>query len=253
LPAFQTANLSYKNGTYYFSGGGFDLKTSKPIRLVPNYFDNFFTLSGYTRVITYRGKTNFNSYRGVFEYRYSSLSKQPYIINELSLDLYIAGIAETTDEAAPEFIKALLIAARSYAYASIDTRGPDGGADIFDVYASTIDQLYLGYDSELLMPKIQAMQKATYGMMVTYNSNPVSTPYFGHSNGYTVTRKQAWGGNDQPWLKSVLCKYDVGLAMYGHGVGMSTRDAGLRALKDGWKFVQILQHYYSGVKVEKVY
>jgi stage II sporulation protein D len=41
--------------------------------------------------------------------------------------------------------------------------------------------------------------------------------------------------------------------MNGHGVGMSNADAGQRASKDGWNYLQILKHYYTGVEVEKVF
>jgi len=34
---------------------------------------------------------------------------------------------------------------------------------------------------------------------------------------------------------------------------LATPDAAVRADKDGWTYVQLLQYYYAGVEVEKIY
>ena len=83
-------------------------------------------------------------------------------------------------------------------------------ARVYDVVANTADQLYLGYNSELTLPRVAKAAQDTYGLMVTYNSKPVVTPYFGHSAGQTLTWKKVWGGADKPWLKSVSAFYDTG-------------------------------------------
>ncbi len=251
LPADEEATLSYKDGVYYFKSASFDLSATDSWRLESFDTHNYFTLLDYNRTVSYRGKQSFNTYRGIMEFRYSPKSSAPYVINELPLDLYIAGIAETDNESAPEYIKAVLTAARSYAYFNITNNTAKN--NLFDVYASTIDQLYLGYNSEVLMPKVAKLAKDTYGEMVTYQKQPVTAPYFGHSDGNTRTWKEVWGGTNKPWLQRVVCKYDQGLSMYGHGVGMSTRDASMRAVKDKWDYKQILKHYYTGVEVENIY
>ena len=120
---------------------------------------------------------------------------------------------------------------------------------MFDVYPTTVDQIYLGYNSELFMPNVAQAALDTAGEMVTYKGDPVPTPYFSHSDGKT----RNWKKPGRPWLKSVKAVYDKGLKMYGHGFGMSNRDAEKHAKKDGWTYDQILKYYYSDTEVEKVY
>lgn len=240
--------INYKNGVYGFVSDSLTVTSSNYIRLVPQDPQAFFTLINYSHPVKGRGKINFNVYRGILEYRYSGKSKLPYIINELSLDSYVAGVAETYNNAPTEYIKALMVAARSYAYA-LTSKLPPTEKRMFDVYPTTVDQIYLGYNSELFMPLVAKVAADTAGEMVTYKGNPVITPYFSHSNGFTKN----WKGKDRPWLKSVKAVYDKGKKMYGHGMGMSNNDAIARARKDGWTYDQILNYYYSSTTVEKVY
>jgi hypothetical protein len=240
--------LSYKNGVYNLNSDSLSFTSSKYIRLVPQDSGAFFTLTNYSRPVKGRGKINFNVYRGTLEYRYSAKSSQPYVINELPLDEYVLGVAETYNTAPQEYVKALMVAARSYAYA-LTSKLPPTDKRMFDVYPTTVDQIYLGYNSELFMPRVAQAAADTAGEMVTYHGNPVITPYFSHSNGAT----KSWKGKDRPWLKSVKAVYDKGKTMYGHGIGMSNYDAEKHAKKDGWTYDQILQYYYSSTTVEKVY
>lgn len=239
---------NYKNGIYSLVSDSLTVTSSDYIRLVPQDPQAFFTLTNYSRPVKGRGKVNFNVYRGTLEYRYSAKSKLPYVINELPLDSYVLGVAETYNTAPVEYIKALAVAARSYAYA-LTSKLPPTDKRMFDVYPTTVDQIYLGYNSELYMPLAAAAAADTAGEMVTYNGNPVITPYFSHSNGNT----RSWKGKDRPWLKSVKAVYDKGKTMLGHGIGMSNNDAMKRAQKDGWTYDQILEYYYSSTTVEKIY
>ncbi len=248
LLAQDTVVLNYKNGIYSLASDSFTATSSNYLRLVPQDSHSFFTLVNYNRPVKGRKKINFNAYRGALEYRYSPKSKLPYIVNELPLDFYVLGVAETYNTAPTEYAKALVVAARSYAYAHI-SKLPPTEKRMFDVYPTTVDQIYLGYNSELFMPRVAQVAEDTAGEMVTYHGNPVITPYFSHSNGAT----KSWNGKDRPWLKSVKAIYDKGKLMYGHGIGMSNNDAMKRAQKDGWTYDQILQYYYSSTTVEKIY
>ncbi len=243
----DVAELSYKKGLYSIKSESLEFGSADYFRLVPADASNFFSLVNYNRPVAGRKKINFNMYRGTLEYRHSPKSKLPYIINELPLDWYVKGIAETHDAAHIEYSKALSVAARSYVYAHI-SKTPPTEKRLFDVYATTVDQLYLGYNSELYMPKYVEAATATAGEMVTYNKEPVIVFYFSRSSGKTKT-----GTKDRPWLRSVEAKYDKGKKMLGHGIGMSNADAQKRADKDAWEYKQILEHYYTSTTVERVY
>lgn len=251
LPANEEAILSYKNGKYFLKSQSLKLESKNFWRLEPAEDDSFFDLLGCKRTVFGR-KQNYCAYRGVLEYRYASKSKIPYVINELPLEDYMKGIAETDNNSAEGYIKAVLVAARSYAYKNISF-DPPTEKRLFDVFASTQDQLYLGYTSEQKMPRVAQFAQETTGEMVTYKNNVVTTPYFTHTNGQTKDWKNAKGEKDRPWLVSVECIYDKYKKYYGHGIGMSTHDALMRAAKDNWGYVQLLEYYYSGTQVEKIY
>jgi stage II sporulation protein D len=177
----------------------------------------------------------------------------PYIINELPLDEYVQATGETSDGTPPEYNKALLTAIRSYGYYHLSRSAAAPGKNMFDVSPTTADQLYLGYNGEASIPNLLVQTNATHGEMVTYNGNPVVTPYYSRSDGRTRSWKEVWGGDSYPWLQSVETVYDAGKTMLGHGVGMSGSDAIQRAKKEGWTYDQILKYYYTGVNVEKIY
>lgn len=253
LPAGEMAVLSYAGGFYTFASQSLQFYGSLHIRLAPDDPSYYFTILNYKRVVSWKGgNTNFNAYRGGLNYEYSPKSDAVFAVNEISMDLYVAGIGETSNGAHIEYIKAILVAARSYAYYHLNN-GVAEDKRTFDVYATTADQIYLGYNSEVLMPRVAEAARSTRGEMVTYQGTPVITPYFGHSDGRTRTWKQVWGGTDKPWLQSVKCKYDVGRAMFGHGVGMSALDASGRAEHDGESYKELLKYYYTDTEVERIY
>lgn len=245
------AEVSYADGMYVYSSSEFEFISAEPIRLLSDDPEAFFTLPQYQRRLAGR-KTNFNNYRGTFELRYAPKSKSAYVINELPLDAYVAGVAETSNDAPVEYNRALAVAIRSYAYfkRAYARLSPK---NIFDVVPTTVDQLYLGYAAEIASPQVVQAAVDTYGQMVTYRGEPVVTPYFSRSDGQTRGWKQVWGGTDKPWLVSVAAIYDKGKKKLGHGVGMSGSDALRRAGNDGWKYHEILKHYYSGTEVERIY
>ncbi len=246
------AKLRYESGNYYFNSTNLNFTATDFVRLVPYDINHYFTLVNYQRLVSWKGNKNFNIYRGVMEFKYSPKTDVAWVINELTMDSYIAGIGETSNGAAMEYIKAILVAARSYAYFHL-YNGVPADQRTFDLYATTVDQLYLGYNSEVLMSRVVQAARATYGEMVTYEGKVIVTPYFGNSDGKTRTWKEVWGGIDKPWLIPVTCLYDQGKKLFGHGVGMSAWDASQRADKDGWTYEQLLRYYYTGVQVEKVY
>ncbi len=258
----QGAEMTYSGGLYYFSGDGINFSTGVFIRLEPKTDPHaVFALTNYQRLVNGKGAENFNTYRGAMEYRATSDNQSVYVIEDTLFEDYMMGIAETSNASNMEYMKALLTAARTYAYnvqnsSKHDTRH-------FDVVATTGDQLYLGYESEKTMPRVAEAAQTTRGLMVTYDTDanpdtpnePVITPYFANTDGRTRSWTEVWGGATKPWLVSVVAEYDKRdkKRMSGHGVGMSARDASFRAEEKGEAFDTILKYYYTGVAVEKMY
>lgn len=254
LPKARLGVLKYVSGVYSFKGGELEFETPTHIRLLPvNNQHAVFSLLNFSRVIKWKGGSrNFNQYRGGFEYRMTKDGDAVYAINDVLFEDYVIGIGETSNTDPMEFQKAQAVAARTYAYYVMEHTDKHEKRN-FDVVATTGDQLYLGYISEGITPNYAQAVQATHGYMVTYENNIVITPYFGHSNGKTKSWVQVWGGVARPWLVSVVAKYDKGLKQYGHGVGMSQRDAAKRAIKDGTLWQDLIKIYYTGVSIEKIY
>lgn len=249
------ATMSYKNGVYKLTAPGIDISSNDYIRLTPQTnMHAVFTLVNYDREVSWKGPVNFNKYRGAMELRKINNGDDVYVIEEVLMEDYVAGIAETSNAGPTEYIKALLTAARTYAHyvANYSTKHDSRN---FDVVAHTGDQLYLGYQSEVLMPNVVAAQKATRGYMVTYNNDIVITPYYSTSDGRTRSWTEVWGGSTRPWLVSVEAPYDKrdGKTMYGHGVGMSARDAAYMADEEDISWQEILHHYYTNVDINLIY
>ncbi len=248
LSKLKIGELRYSGGIYSFKGGGLQFSTEDFIRLVPkNDPHAVYELMNFKRAMSWVGPGEFNQYRGAMEYRVGEVDGKKYAVNDLLFEDYVKGIAEFSNANEIEFIKANVVAARTYAYVSL------GKYSFFDVLATTYDQLYLGKKVEDSMPKALAAVEATRGMMVTYQDKVVITPYFGNSNGSTKSWTDAWGGSPKPWLVPVKTEYDAGKKQYGHGVGMSQRDANLRAKNEGLRYDQLLGYYYTDTDLAWMY
>jgi len=250
LPQKKIAILTYAGGVYSFSGDDVDFRTNNRIRLEPvNDQHAIFTIMNISRPMRWVGPGDFNKYRGALEYRKGENDDTLYAVNDLFFEDYVKGMSETGRGDQFEFVKANVTAARTYAYLS------KGKYPFFDVLGSTYDQLYLGYNVEVYNPQVAEAAIATRGRMVMYDGQVVTTPYFVNSSGYTKSWKSVWGGSEKPWLVPVKATYDLrdGKLQYGHGVGMSQRDANIRAKEEGLDYKALLQYYYTGVEVALMY
>lgn len=245
---FATVTIKYASGKYEIRSGDTFFATPGFVRLEP--VDNgIITIKSLKRPLKGHGDRLYQTYRGVIEYRYSQKNKIPYLINELPLEQYLAGVTEIAPGDPTEYVKAITVAARTYAYVNINKQGSSNN-NLFDVYATTQDQLYLGYESEARLPEVSAAASSTAGEMVLYQGQPVLTLYFGQSRGKTKTWPKPAA---RPWLKSVKTKYDSAKRASGHGYGISMNDARKRALLDAWDYSQILNYYYTSTTLERVY
>jgi len=249
----KLAVLMRKDGQYYFRGGDLEFYSDEYLRLSP--VDNpsaVFTLLNYSRMVTWKGPNNFSSYRGAMEYRLGEVKTDAiWVVNDLLLEDYIKGIGENGNVSPVEYLKAQTVAQRSYAYSTIQANK----YGIFDVVATTGDQLYLGVECERIMSNFVAAAQATRGYMATYDNNVVITPYFGHAVCRTKSWTETWGGTTKPWLVPVQTTYDCQYygSFFGHGVGMSQMDASRRATAESAGWQDLVKYYYTGVKVEKIF
>ena len=113
-----------------------------------------------------------------------------------------------------------------------------------DYYTFTIDNFYqklgLNYNENL---NIEVIETTSAGRIkkikinnVEFTGNKISTTFNLRSTSFTIDKE----GN----------KINITTTGYGHGVGMSQYGAQGMA-NEGYKYDEILKHYYSGVKIKK--
>lgn len=255
LPINQVATLEFADGVYTLVTEGLSVSSTSYIRVQPiNNPRAIIEITNYERKIAGKSSRNFNKYRGALELRQAKDQNNTlYIINDLRFEDYMVGMGENSNASPLEYLKAQAVAQRTYAYFVQTTDKHE--SRFFDVVAHTGDQLYLGAAFEPDMPRFIDAVNATRGLMVTYNNQVVITPYFGNSDGSTRSWTQVWGGSAKPWLVPVVATYDErdNKKMFGHGVGMSQRDAAIRAEEENLDWVQLIKYYYTGTELHKIY
>ncbi|MBI4139119.1 hypothetical protein HY479_03140 [Candidatus Uhrbacteria bacterium] len=208
-------------------------------------------ITDYSRPVSWLPGANDNKFRAKLELRFTPETDNVWVINELLLESYLYGIAETSNVSPLEYQKALLAAARTYALYHVN-RGTKHADEFFHVDAH-LDQVYRGYGQEERSPNIVDGVVKTRGQIVTYDGKLAITPYFSRSDGRTRDWTEVWGGKGYAWLKSVPVPHDVGQTLWGHGVGLSARGALYMASKDNATYDAILKHFYQGTELRKAY
>lgn len=236
---------AYEHERYAY--GGDDKSSSSPLRFVPKTKDAVMTITNFDARVTRSASRASNTYRNVLEIRYNDVKDRTWVINELGMEYYLRGLAETSNASHIEFQKALITAARTYAFYHWQ-RATKHKAEGYHVDAY-LDQVYRGYGQEEITPKLTEAVEATRGRIVTYNGATAITAYFSRSDGRTRDWSEVWGG-DVPWSKGVLVPCDAGKTLWGHGVGMSASGA-LCMANNGDSFETILKHFYTGIALDK--
>ncbi len=225
--------------------------------------ENVLQITSYDNRPAWNTDLNDNTFRGTIELHYADMTNSMWVINKLPLESYLAGLAEVSNGQPTEYLKALITAARSYALWHIAHGGkhPDEG---FDINATT-DQIYRGYGFEQRSQDPLAAVRATAGTVITHAQavtadNPhgiALAPYSSGTDGRTRGWTEVWSGNGFPWLLSVddphgaINNYHTLIG--NHMVGMSANGARGYATEENKTYDWILQHYYTGVAVGKIY
>lgn len=128
----------------------------------------------------------------------------------LSLESYVAGVtaAEIDDEFPEEAIRAQAVAARTYAVYKIFRGRPDAhpDADVCDdfhhcaAYRADAAEASTGGG----LTRVQQAVKDTAGQILTYNDEPIAAVFHCASGPRTETATDVWGGDDIPYLQSVV-------------------------------------------------
>jgi peptidoglycan hydrolase-like amidase len=235
---------------YKASGPGCATQSSTYYVAVANDNISPLEMTDFYRPVSWLPGANDNTFRAKLELRYTPATDLVWVINELPIEPYLKGMAETSDVSPLEYQKALMTAARTYAMYHVN-RGTKHADEFYTVDAK-YDQVYRGYGAEARGLNIGAGIDATRGQIVTYNGSLAITPYYSRSDGRTRDWKEVWGGKGYAWLVSVPVPEDVGRTLWGHGVGMSATGA-LDMANKGQTYDQILKHFYQGTALTQIY
>ncbi|HBK33487.1 TPA: hypothetical protein DEP34_04465 [Candidatus Uhrbacteria bacterium] len=248
MDAGKSVTAFYKKGSYTYNAGKGAIKSSSYLRFVPKDENAICIIENFDRRVT-RGTAHAdNTFRDILELRYNSTKDRTWVINELPIEEYLYGIAETSNDSHAEFQKTLVTIARTYALYHWE-RGTKHASEFFHMTAYSGDQVYKGYGYEQRIPRVVEAVKETRGTTVTYEGKTAITPYFSRSNGQTYDWSEVWGGN-VPWVKGVACPCDIGKTQWGHGVGLSASEALCQA-KNGKYWEDILHYFYTGIDLSK--
>lgn len=142
------------------------------------------------------------AYRGALEFRPDGAGGVQ-TVDAVGIDDYVRGVIAAEMPAAwpAQALAAQAVAARTYA---ITTSVSGNG---YTLYPDTRSQMYGGVAAETA--STDAAVAATSGDVVTYAGQPVATPFFASSGGYTENVENVWSGaTPEPWLRGVRDPYD---------------------------------------------
>jgi len=270
------------NGPYsvnYFSGAGAIQKTENKsqgeqteipysnsasyVKFIPSGKDTILEVVSYSDP-SWNKAINDNRFRGNIEIRYSSVSNKLWAINELPLEDYVNGIAETTSESPSEYLKAFSVIARTYAMYYIKRGGKHEG-EPFHLMNSRNgngnDQSYKGYNFEIRADKIVAANKETTGEIITFKNEPIVAAYSSDSGGVTKNAcnvlSKTYCNDNFSYLKGGIkdpdgTVHDPNKIAVSHGAGMSAVGA-VQMATGGVSWQDIISYYYPGIKIVKYY
>ncbi|MFI3156889.1 MAG: SpoIID/LytB domain-containing protein, partial [Methylococcaceae bacterium] len=150
----QSVTAAWDGKTYTFNRGRGIEKVSSGIRFVPKVVNAVMKVSNFDRTVT-RGSSNAdNTFRNILEIRYNVPNDRTWLINELSMEYYLRGLAETSNISPAEFQKTLITAARTYGFYHW-SRATKHASEFYHVDAY-LDQVYKGYGQEQRTPNLTA-------------------------------------------------------------------------------------------------
>jgi hypothetical protein len=251
LSGLTSVTFDLASRSYSVVNGSFSRQMFKYLYFEPVDASTIFEITSIVSRPTWDPSINFNKFRGKIEIFYVLTTGNLWVVEELPMEDYLRGLAETSNGSPYEYQKALVTAARTYAL-YVTAMGGKHQKEFFDLDTTGNDQVYKGYASELVRPNVVRAVEDTRGTVVTYNGEIVVTPYFSRSDGRTRAWTEVWSSKVHPWLVSRPCIYDQGKTMLGHGVGLSASDSIGRA-NAGESWTDILKYYYTGVELKRLY
>lgn len=242
--------LNYDGKSYTADSGGSSGLVSQTSPFKVKADDNgVLQIKNWDRKSAWDASFNDNKFLGSLEFRVIDGAK--VTINELLLEDYLKGLAEEPNSAPIEKIKAIIVAARSYAKFYMHYADKFSGKPYHLDDDPAHSQKYLGFGYGDRAPNLIKAVDATKGEVLTYNNQLIKAPYFSSDDGKTKSAYDVWKWS-APYLISVDDPYCKGKTFAGHGVGMS--GCGSFGMAQNSKtYQEILKYYYTGVEITKMW
>ncbi len=118
---------------------------------------------------------------------------------------YLYGLGEVPNSWPVAALRAQAVAARTYAFTKVATSGQHRPGCNCALYASSLDQVYAGWDKEAGPDgdRWVAAVNATAGQTVMYKGQTIQAFYMSSSGGFTENNENVWGGSPIPYLRGV--------------------------------------------------
>lgn len=263
-PAGNVVRLSYKDTIYSATALGVTTAAPGPLRIVGKEAGTILTVTSWN--------SQYNRFRGTLELRFTPATGKVWLIDELPMEQYVSGLAETGNSGPTEFLRTMAVAARTYATFH-NLRKTKHADEFYDINATT-DQLYKGYGYELKVPNLVAAVVATRGIVMTHPTpvtakntvGAIVAAYSSCTDGRTRSFSEVWGADQSyfPYLLTVpdaigTCTtppYPTSYLTGGSGnhmVGMSAFGALKYARDEAKTYDWILKNYYTGITLKQVY
>lgn len=132
-------------------------------------------------------------------------AKHLRLIADVPASRYLNGLAEVPSSWPVQALRAQAIAARTYAFEKIARLGQHRAGCNCALYASTQDQVYVGWAKEAGVDgnRWVAAVDGTAGKVVTHQGSYIQAYYHASSGGHTENVENVWGGSALPYLRGV--------------------------------------------------
>jgi stage II sporulation protein D len=181
-----------------------------------------------------------------------------HVLAVLDVEDYVYGVSEVPASWPEAALQSQAIVARTYAHWRL--AGAQRPACSCDVYASTADQLYAGFDKESGAggDRWVAAARSTAGRVLTYDGGPIFAVYSSSSGGHTEDIERVWpGAQAQPYLRGVCDPeddvQDNPNAVWEASFDPSALTSGLRPFTGNIGTVLRFENYQRGVSGRVTY
>ncbi len=203
----EITTFFYTSGIYYISlPDGKTLDTSYGLRVEPKLGNSI------------KVRNLSLNYYGNLEILFSQSSQKLWAINELPLNQYLYGIAEEPESWPKESLKALAVAARTYAIEKKLNPSSRHKKDGFDVCSTSDCQYYVGVRNA---PNFKVAVNSTAGEIMVSDDKPILAAYFSCCGGETENNENVWGGSALSYLRRVTDEYCSSSSYYSWSVSYS--------------------------------